>query len=199
MRHRILLAGLGVVLLGALLAYRYVLTHGFSAREKPSAVEAAIARRLRGLATEPSVKRLKNPLTPTPLLIAEARDHFADHCALCHGNDGKGKTMINEGLYPPAPELGAEDTQALTDGELLSIIKNGIRFTGMPGWGGSDEENWELVLFIRHLPTITDEELQLMREVNSEPHSGGELDATYAGARQTFDAHRHPMRTRSRR
>jgi len=65
--------------------------------------------------------------------------------------------MINEGLYPPAPDLGAKPTQALADGELLNIIKNGIRFTGMPGWGGTDDENWSLVLFIRHLPKLTED------------------------------------------
>jgi len=147
--------------------YNYVVSHSFSAREKPSALEAAIARRLRGLATTPSVKTLANPLPATPLNIAEGRDHFADHCAVCHANDGSGKTAINEGLYPPAPDMRDGVTQELADGELLYIIKNGIRFTGMPGWGGSDEENWKLVLFIRHLPELSAEELELMREVGA--------------------------------
>ena len=109
---------------------------------------------------------MRNPLSPTPLNVAEGRDHFADHCAICHANDGSGKTMINEGLYPPAPDLRDRDTQQLSDGELLSIIKNGIRFTGMPGWGGEDNENWKLVLFVRHLPELSDKELELMKEVN---------------------------------
>jgi hypothetical protein len=34
--------------------------------------------------------------------------------------------------------------------------------------GGEDDENWKLVLFIRHLPKLTHEELELMREVNTE-------------------------------
>jgi mono/diheme cytochrome c family protein len=168
MRHRgfIVVALFGIVT--AALGYRYIVGHGFSAREKPSALETLIARRLRRLATSSSAKQQRNPLSPTPLRIAEARDHFADHCALCHGNDGAGDTMINKGLYPPAPDLRDKDTQALSDGELFSIIQNGIRFTGMPGWGGEDEENWELVLFLRHLPDLSDEELELMREVNGQ-------------------------------
>ena len=170
MRRLLILLVFAVAL--AAIGYTYVITHSFSARAKPSALEAAIARRLRGLATAPSVKALANPLAGTPLHIAEGRDHFADHCAVCHANDGSGKTPISEGLYPPAPDLRATDTQELTDGELLYIIKNGIRFTGMPGWGGSDAENWKLVLFIRHLPKITDEELELMREASSEPREG---------------------------
>jgi mono/diheme cytochrome c family protein len=164
-----------VVILNLAIGYSYVVTHSFSARERPSRLEAFVARRLRGLATSPGTRRLKNPLEATPLAIAEGRDHFADHCALCHGNIADGNTAINKGLYPPAPDLRAEDTQRLTDGELLSIIENGIRFTGMPGWGGTDEENWKLVLFIRHLPELSPEELKLMREVNGaeeEHHEG---------------------------
>jgi mono/diheme cytochrome c family protein len=146
--------------------YWYVTAHGFSAREKPNKVEAFLARNARKLATPPEAKALQNPLSPTPLTIAEARDHFADHCAVCHANTGSGDSMINAGLYPPAPDMRKEETQQLSDGELFYIIKNGIRFTGMPGWGGEDEENWKLVLFIRHLPELTREELALMQEVN---------------------------------
>src|SRR5213593_5267325 len=119
--------GLTVLLLvvaGSGWLYWFVTRHGFSAREKPTRLEAFLARRARGLATPPEAKRMKNPLAPTPLNIAEARDHFADHCAICHANDGGGKTMINEGLYPPAPDLRVRETQELSDGELLYIIKN---------------------------------------------------------------------------
>ena len=143
--------------------------HGFSARAKPAAYEEFIARSLRGLASEPGAKDLKNPVEATDLAIAEARDHFADHCAICHGNRGDGKTQISAGLYPPAPDMRRAGTQDLSDGELFYIVKNGIRFTGMPGWGGSDEDNWKLVLFVRHLPQLTKQELDVMTEVNQLP------------------------------
>lgn len=170
---RILIASLLLAMLGAAWAYSYVRGRGFSAREKPSALEAFLARKARWLATPAGVRELENPLAATPLVIAEARDHFADHCAVCHANDGSGRTMINAGLYPPAPDLRGEDTQGLADGELFSIVKNGIRFTGMPGFGGEDEENWKLVLFLRHLPRLTDEERRLMIEINGMEDEGG--------------------------
>ena len=53
--------------------------HGFSAREQPSRLEAFLARRARGLATPAAAKNLKNPMSPTPLALAEGRDHFDDH------------------------------------------------------------------------------------------------------------------------
>lgn len=163
----------GLFVVAGFLSYREAIAHGFSAREKPWAVEAWVARHLRRLATGADTRSLTNPLALDPVVLAEARDHFADHCAVCHANDGSGATRINEGLYPPAPDLRAPGTQALSDGELVRIIENGIRFTGMPGWGGSDEENWALVLFIRHLPDLTEEELAFMREIHPEESHGG--------------------------
>ena len=159
-------AGVIVFLGAAAWGYWFLTAHSFSAREKPTALEAFLARHARRIATPPGARNLKNPLSPTPLNIAEARDHFADHCAICHANDGSGKTQISAGLYPPAPDMRQADTQNLSDGEIFYIIKNGIRFTGMPGWGGEDDENWKLVLFIRHLPRLTPKELELMKEIN---------------------------------
>ena len=153
---------LGVALIGGW----YTASRGFSAREPPSSLETYIARHVRRLALEPGARELKNPLEAAPLPIAEGRDHYADHCAVCHANNGSGKTMINSGLYPPAPDLRAEATQDLSDGELFYIIKNGVRFTGMPGWGGDDQENGKLVLFIRHLREITPIEIDFMKELN---------------------------------
>lgn len=155
-----------VFLVGAAAAYWFVTSRGFSAREKPTWYEAWLARHARRLATEPGARDMKNPIPATPLNVAEARDHFADHCAICHANDGSGKTVIGENMYPPAPNMRIAETQDLADGELFYIIKNGIRFTGMPGWGGEDEENWKLVHFIRRLPHVTPKELELMNEIN---------------------------------
>lgn len=169
----LLLVVCGLVGVGGFLWYVKV-NGGFSARTAPTAVEALLARTARSLALPSSVGSSKNPLEITPLLIAEARDHFADHCAVCHGNNGDGKTMINEGLYPPAPDMRTKTTQDLSDGELFYIIKNGVRLSGMPGWGGEDAENWKLVAFIRHLPKLSEKEIELMREINN---MGGESHA----------------------
>lgn len=144
----------------------YLRVRGLSARAKPTVIEEWVARRVRSLATPTSVKQRVNPVQVTELVMAEARDHFADHCAICHGNRGEGKTMLGEGMFPPPPDLRQSPTQALTDGEIFNIIQNGIRFTGMPGFGGSDEDNWKLTLFVRHLPRLSEREEQLMVEMN---------------------------------
>ena len=109
-----------------------------------------------------------NPFVSTPDVLSEARAHFADHCATCHGNDGSGKTQIGQNLYPKAPDMRLPETQNLTDGEIYYIIHNGIRLTGMPAWGTEvkDDDSWKLVLFIRHLPQLTPEEEREMERLN---------------------------------
>lgn len=149
--------------------------HGFSARDQPTVLEAFVARTARRLATPASMKNARNPFTATPEMLSEARAHFADHCATCHANNGSGQTTIGQNMYPKPPDMRLAQTQQLTDGEIYSIIHNGIRLTGMPAWGeaGKDEDSWKLVLFIRHLPQLTAEEVREMEKLN--PQSPEEL------------------------
>jgi len=154
--------------LAALLFGIATIRHGFSAREQPSALESAIASKIRTIATPEAARNAKNPVAVTPEILTEARDHFADHCAICHGNDGSGNTTIGQNLYPKAPDMRLARTQNLTDGEIYYIIHNGIRLTGMPAWGadGNDQDSWKLVYFIRHLPQLTPAEVKEMETLN---------------------------------
>lgn len=146
------------------------LRYGLSAQDEPTRVEHVLARAMRHYAVPSDLRGRKNPVPATREVLAEARAHFADHCAVCHGNDGKGQTAIGWNLYPKAPDMTLPETQSQSDGELFATIENGIRLTGMPGWGNGTAESayasWTLVRFIRHLPKITEEELAGMRELN---------------------------------
>jgi len=133
-------------------------------------MESVLARGMRRLAIPAGTRALENPLPASTEVLARARAHFADHCAGCHGNDGRGRTQLGRNLYPKAPDMAAAETQALSDGELFAIIENGVRLTGMPAWGGpgpeDDDESWELVHFIRRLPNLTPDELAEMQALN---------------------------------
>jgi len=163
-----------IVLLGAVYLGVAIARHGFSAREKPSRLEEFLARHARKIATPADARELKNPFPVTAQSMAAARAHWADHCASCHALDGGGNTVIGRNLYPKAPDMRDTQTQGLTNGELYYIISNGVRFTGMPAWGGEDspEEIWQLVAFIRRLPNLSPEELKEMEKL-----AAGEGDA----------------------
>lgn len=164
------LAAVVAVALVGLLLVGSMLRHGFSARDRPTALESVLARSMRRLAVPRSARDTRNPVPHSEEVVAEGRAHFADHCAICHGNDGRGQTPIGRNLYPKAPDMTLPETQSLSDGELFYIIHNGVRLTGMPAWGGDDPgrdvDSWKLVHFIRHLPNITAAELEEMRALN---------------------------------
>src|SRR5580704_3188765 len=155
-----------------------ILHNGLSARATPTAMEALLARNARHLAIPANARNEHNPVMPSDQILQEAMDHFADHCATCHGNDGSGDTLYGRGLYPKPPDLRLPETQKLADGELFWIIENGVRFTGMPsfsgGHHGTQEDSWKLVFFIRHLGQLTADERLEMERYN--PKGPGDLD-----------------------
>ena len=133
-------------------------------------VEKFAAATARKLAVPSNYGQLRNPLPASPENVQVGMEHFADHCAVCHANDGSGDTMFGKGMYPKPPDMRIAETQDKSDGELYYTIENGVRLTGMPAFGKEhdvgDTDTWKLVLFIRHLPKMTTQELQQMIQLN---------------------------------
>jgi mono/diheme cytochrome c family protein len=107
-------------------------------------------------------------------------EHFAAHCAVCHGAPGVPKGDIAEGLDPQPPDL-AHASSLYTPPELFWILKHGIKMTGMPSWGDhSDEELWATEGFIEKLPGMTQEEYAklVMASMAHGAHHSGHQDPT---------------------
>jgi mono/diheme cytochrome c family protein len=176
------LAMVGVV---SVIAGAWLWTAGISARTSPARIETAIARTARGAMIPAGARELPNPEPATSENIRAGLEHWADHCASCHANDGSGDTEMGRSLYPRAPDMRLAATQNLTDGELFYIIENGVKLTGMPAWGAgtaeSERDTWHLVQFIRRLPTLSEAELAEMEELN--PRSAAEWQALEAERR----------------
>lgn len=172
MKRNSLLIVTGLGLLGLVAAIAASFLHdGLSSRATPGRFETLVARNAHRLAIPSNARLAQNPLLATEEDLRDARIHFADHCAICHANDGSGHTLVGDGLYPKPPDLRSPETQNLADGELFWIIENGVRFTGMPafsdsGGHGGEEDSWKLVHFIRHLPHLTAVERLEMERYN---------------------------------
>ena len=150
--------------------------NGLSTRSQPSAVEGVLARLARRWTIPRGARSTVNPIPFSAETWADARAHFADHCASCHANDGSGRTTIGQNLYPKAPDMRLPPTQQLTDGEIYWTIANGVRLTGMPafGSGADDTDTWKLVHFIRRLNQLSPEQLKDMEALN--PRSPAEIE-----------------------
>ena len=161
-----LLALIGVVsvAIGA-----WLMRAGPSTRPEPGSVETRIARAARHYAIPTSARSQSNPVQATPDVVKSGREHWADHCASCHANDGSGNTEMGRSLYPKAPDMRVR-TQQLSDGEIFYFIENGVRLTGMPAWATGTPEgeraSWQLVNFIRRLPKLTPDDIAAMEKFN---------------------------------
>jgi mono/diheme cytochrome c family protein len=97
-------------------------------------------------------RKLKNPLMPTETALASGRAIYLDKCAECHGEKGRGDGPQAR-MYDPTPG-NLTDTKHMstrTDGELFYQISEGHR--PMPAFKKrlSEEQRWQLVLFVRSL------------------------------------------------
>jgi len=87
--------------------------------------------------------------------VAIGQMAYGGECANCHGVDGRTPTDIGRWMYPRTLALDSAQVQQWSDAELFWIVKNGIRLSGMPGFGKihKDEQIWHLVHYVRSLGT----------------------------------------------
>ena len=69
---------------------------------------------------------------------------FREHCAECHGADGRG--------IGKAANLQSPHVQAKSPAELVEFLRNGNLWRGMPSWANLPEQRrWQIVAYIKTL------------------------------------------------
>jgi len=139
-----------LVLVGGIMASQF----SISALPEPGKTETVIATKAKHFL----VRRASHGGVPTAMTqesIEEGDKLFGTECSECHGNSGRKPTDAGRWMYPRAAGLGSVEAQMYSDQELFWIVKNGIRLSGMPAFGRveSDEHMWDLVHFLRTIPT----------------------------------------------
>lgn len=101
-----------------------------------------------------AAKRVPNPLKPSQADLPRAQRVYLDKCAECHGDSGKGDGSQGK-MYDPLPTnfTDAQQMDKVSDGELFYKISEGHR--PMPSFKKrlTEEQRWQLVLFLRSLET----------------------------------------------
>jgi len=108
-----------------------------------------------------------SPVAPDEINLVAGARVYREQCAVCHGEWGRPASVIAKGMYPRPPQL-LPPKKGVTDdpvGETYWKVKNGIRLTGMPGYGGnlSETEIWQVSLLLLHaheLPSAVQNVLQ---------------------------------------
>lgn len=152
---RSIILALIVILIVVLIGY-WVLTADISALPQPGSTETRFAAALRNWYISRGARQpLPKPLPNDAATVSAGEGLFQMACSSCHGKDGRHPTSIGKSMYPRVPDLGSRGVQALSDGELFWVVKNGIRLSGMPGFGNilSNGETWQVAIYVRSLDT----------------------------------------------
>ena len=155
LRRGLLLLFLALLLLAA--GATVALYHfSLSALNEPGRVETYLATKAKFWIISRSAR---GPLPTAPPYDARSvgigQMAYGGECANCHGVDGRTPTDIGRWMYPRTLALDSAQVQQWSDAELFWIVKNGIRLSGMPGFGKihKDEQIWHLVHYVRSLRT----------------------------------------------
>ena len=95
-------------------------------------------------------KSRKNPLQPSEAAIKSAKGLYAENCANCHGDTGKGDGSEAMRYDPkPADFTDAPHMTTVTDGALFYQISQGRK--PMPAFKKrmTEDQRWQLVLLVR--------------------------------------------------
>lgn len=96
---------------------------------------------------------MKNPvIKPTAEQQAKAKQLYTIDCAMCHGDNGNGKTDLATSMGLTLTDF--TDPKSLADhmdGELFNVIRNGKdKMPGEDKARASDTEVWTMILYVRN-------------------------------------------------
>ena len=155
----LIVAVIGVVMAATLLLFVVMPQMQWNATAQPSATEHWVARHVLSRWVDANAPTQENPIRSTADNLRDGEDEYDAHCAFCHGLDCGARNRAGGDFYPPIPRL-SKGVTFLSDGQFYFILTNGIRMTGMPGFGTrtSSDELWKIILWVRHFPDLTPQE-----------------------------------------
>jgi mono/diheme cytochrome c family protein len=97
-----------------------------------------------------------------PARLRRAAGNYDAMCSACHLKPAMADSELRRGLYPQPPDfttvdMGEDESPAEHAATDFWVIQHGIKMTAMPAWslaGVDDQSTWDLVAFVRALPTL---------------------------------------------
>jgi mono/diheme cytochrome c family protein len=107
-----------------------------------------------GAHQHPQAAKLKNPVAADAASIAAGQKLYDKQCAGCHGDTGKGDGTMGAELNPKPSNLADADWKhGPTDGEIFTVIRDGVKTTGMKAFAAklTTHQLWDLVNYVRSI------------------------------------------------
>jgi thiosulfate dehydrogenase len=139
----LLIGTLGLALLGFLPT---------RANSIPPQMESHLAMSALDNSVDRHAPRINNPAPPSDENLIAGLKLYTMNCAGCHGGVDRQPSPFGKSFYPPAPTL-ILDPPDDEEWHLFYVIRNGVRYTGMPAWDKtlSDPDIWKLTAFLSRI------------------------------------------------
>ncbi|SRR5581483_356646 len=147
-----------IVLAAAAIVTAYLGLWPVAATATPPGWENALAEKTLHASLERQSKGLTNPLTASPEVLSDGLKMFKANCAGCHGARSQPSMWGTQNFYPRVPQF-ADQPSKLSAPQMFTVIKYGIRYSGMGAWQGmmSDEEIWKVATFLEKIDKLPPE------------------------------------------
>jgi mono/diheme cytochrome c family protein len=125
------------------------------ADKSPSSVERRLASNALDASMERHAPRDSNPLPQTPEILIDGMKIYTMNCAGCHGGLDRKQADFGLSFYPPAPQLVLNPIDD-PDWHVYYAIRTGIRYTGMPAWGKTmnEQDMWKVTAFLTQIEKL---------------------------------------------
>jgi thiosulfate dehydrogenase len=168
------IAGVAATIAVALVGGYLLLRNGLipaNADTTPGPIETWAAETSLDATLNDEAPKSSNPIPPTDTNLITGIDLYARHCAICHGT-AKGDASISpiaKGLYPKPPQLATDGVEDDPEGYSFWKIKHGIRWTAMPSWKDTlnEQQIWTLAQFLKHMDKLPPAAQEAWEKVNN--------------------------------
>ena len=102
----------------------------------------------------PGAAKLNNAVPASAASIAAGQALYHKQCAGCHGDTGLGDGTMGADLTPKPSNLADADWKhGSTDGEIFTVIRDGVKTTGMKPYTGklTTHQIWDVVNYVRSI------------------------------------------------
>jgi mono/diheme cytochrome c family protein len=126
-----------------------------NADSSPPSVELQVATRALDAALDRRAPRLSNPVLSNDDNLIDGLKIYTMNCAVCHGTLDNQPSPLEHSFYPPVPQL-ILDPVSDPQWRTYYVVRNGIRYTGMPSWRHtlSEQDMWKVTGFLSRIKTL---------------------------------------------
>ena len=163
---------LTVIIAGLVGAFLFV-TRGWmpaNADATPPAIEKWMAHSSLRATLQRDMVKTPNPVAFNDENLIAGVKLYVVNCAACHGASDGNASNIAKGLYQHPPQLAKDGVTDDPEGKIYWFVKHGVRLTGMPAYTSTltDQQIWQVVLFLKHMDGLTAEANKVWKEVPSQ-------------------------------